>query len=171
MSISISARCRERPVVVWFGALALCLRLGGGLLQGTDLAAGNASMACAPTPDLLDVAHGCNKFPKARWWLYEDTLRFHIFQYAMEYYLTLLSPLPISSRVSLHNLYYLSWHALSPMLVWQDVWVLLRPQQKVDFIRRTFALDSEFGLSMVDCAYAAQLGRTMSWPQALLEMD
>eukprot|EP00439_Symbiodinium_sp_Y106_P041412 s445_g5.t1 len=102
--------------------------------------------------------HGSNKVPqRAKWWMWEDTLRVHILGTAMELLLEIIRPLPISARSSLHLLYHKYWEEISTMLVWQDVWLILRPGQRVLFIRKTYAFDSVFGCSMLDCAYAYRL--------------
>ena len=43
------------------------------------------------------------------------------------------------------------------MLVWQDIWIVLRPGQRVEFVRRTFFFDPDFGASMLDVAYATRI--------------
>ena len=102
--------------------------------------------------------HGSNKVPRrAKWWQWEDCLRNFILQLAMELLLEIIRPLPISARCSLHSLYYQYWEEVSTMLVWQDIWIVLRPGQRVEFVRRTFFFDPDFGASMLDVAYATRI--------------
>ena len=106
----------------------------------------------------LCPSHGRNKIPRrAKWWQWEDTLRVFILRLAMENLLEIIRPLPIAARCSLHSLYYQYWEDTSTMLVWQDVWIILRPGQRVNFIRATYAFDSGFGSSMLGCAYDYQI--------------
>ena len=112
--------------------------------------------------------HGSNKIPKrARWWIWEDTLRVHVLGTAMELLLEIVRPLPISARSSLHLLYHKFWDEVSTMLVWQDAWLILRPGKRVVFIQRTYAFDSVFGCSMLGCAYDHRLATSRD----LQEMD
>ena len=62
----------------------------------------------------------------------------HVAGSCLEQLLEIIRPLPISARCSLHLLYHKYWDETSTMLVWQDVWIILRPQQRVIFIRLQF---------------------------------
>ena len=112
--------------------------------------------------------HGSNKMPlRAKWWQWEDTLRVPVLGLAMEQLLEIIRPLPISARCSLHLLYHKYWDETSTMLVWQAVWIILRPQQRVFFIRKTYNFDPDFGCSMLGCVYARQIADT----KTLHELD
>ena len=45
------------------------------------------------------------------------------------------------------------------MYIWQDLWPLLGPKQRILYIRRTEFFNAEFCVCMVDAAYAAALGK------------
>ena len=113
----------------------------------------------AATSVHLCTMPGSNKVPRfSRWWVCEDVLRFHAFQLAMELLLRDIRPLPISARCTVHDYYACRWHLQSTLLVWQEAWSILQPSQRVEYIKRTYDLDAQFGASMVDFAYAVQIG-------------
>ena len=48
------------------------------------------------------------------------------------------------------------------MYIWQDLWLLLGPKQRILYIHRTEFFDADFCVCMVDAAYAAILGAASS---------
>ena len=80
----------------------------------------------------------------------------------MEFYLEHIRGLPWSASCSLHDLYYLSWRACSPMHIWQDLWPLLKLPNRVQYIRRTEFFDLDFCNCMVEAAYAKTVGTCIS---------
>ena len=158
-------------LVCSFGARFLGVFRSGSL--GCRLLLRNASMASADSAAQWQLQklqqrywHGANKVPKrATWWKWDDALRTFVMHLAMEFLLRIVRPLPISARCSLHDMYRGYWRANSTMLVWQDIWVLLRLEQRAEFLRRTLHFDFQFGLSMLDYAYASRMCRFSSFQE------
>ena len=105
---------------VWCG-------LSSGLLGRTGLAP-YASMDASSAA--VYMPHEGNKLPRhSRWWISEDTLRFHIYQLAVELLHHVTRPLSISARCTVHNYFACRWHLLSTLLVWQEAWNMLQQPQ------------------------------------------
>lgn len=146
--------------LVGFGLRFFLRGFGVGFFSGL---LGRTGLAPYASMDAFSAAvympHVGNKLPRhSRWWISEDTLRFHVYQLAVELLHHVTRPLSISARCTVHNYFACRWHQISTLLVWQEAWNMLQQPQRTEYIQRTYDIDAQFGASMVDFAYAVQLG-------------
>ncbi|CAE7731361.1 unnamed protein product [Symbiodinium sp. CCMP2592] len=108
---------------------------------------------------VLCPLHGCNKVPRrALWWKQQDSLEKQIYDLAMEFLCQELRLLSVGHRTELQNKFGIRWQKEGAYVVWQQAWLWLENEHKPEFIRRTFSVNMEFAKSVLDGAYAADIG-------------